>query len=103
MSFTVVLTEEAVDDLQRLEDFLFATALEHGDPGLVAKGMSEIRAQMRILEFSPWTCRMAHDDPLERELIVSFGGSGYVALFSIVSAGEVVITAVRHQREDDYH
>jgi hypothetical protein len=38
-----------------------------------------------------------------RELIISFGRSGYVALFEIEGADEVVINAVRHQLEDDYH
>ncbi|MDI9682423.1 type II toxin-antitoxin system RelE/ParE family toxin, partial [Burkholderia cenocepacia] len=38
-----------------------------------------------------------------RELIVSFGTSGYVLLFEIEAAEQVTILAVRHQREDDYH
>jgi len=32
-----------------------------------------------------------------------FGSSGYVALFEIANAHEVIIAAVRHQREDDYY
>jgi plasmid stabilization system protein ParE len=40
---------------------------------------------------------------LERELIIPFGRSGYVALFEIESATDVVVVAVRHQREDDFH
>jgi hypothetical protein len=31
-----------------------------------------------------------------------FGGSGYVALFEIMSDHEVAVSALRHQREDDY-
>lgn len=40
---------------------------------------------------------------LERELIIPFGRSGYVALFEIESATDVVVVAVRNQREDDFH
>ena len=40
---------------------------------------------------------------LERELIIRFGRSGYVTLIEIESATEVVVVAVRHQLEDDYH
>ena len=41
--------------------------------------------------------------PFLRELIIPFGSSGYVALFEIVDNRTVIIGAVRHQREDDYH
>ena len=30
-------------------------------------------------------------------------GTGYVALYEIVSTSKVVVLAVRHQREEDYH
>jgi plasmid stabilization system protein ParE len=35
--------------------------------------------------------------------LIPFGNSGYVALYEIVSASKVVVLAVRHQREEDYH
>ena len=38
-----------------------------------------------------------------RELIIPFGHTGYVALFEIVDNHTVIIGAIRHQREDDYH
>ena len=103
MSFSVVLTREALQDLQRLEDFLVELALEHGDFGLPARAVDAIRTEMRLLERNPYTCRIAHDNPLERELVIPFGTSGYVALFEIVGEREVVVSALRHQREDDYH
>ena len=103
MSFTVHLTREAREDLQRLEDSLVETALQHGDFDLPNRAVDAIRKEMRILETNPYTCRMAHANPLERELIIPFGGSGYVALFEIISDDEVAVSAIRHQREDDYH
>jgi hypothetical protein len=36
-------------------------------------------------------------------LIIPFGRSGYVALFEIVDQENIVVSAVRHQLEDDYH
>ncbi len=47
--------------------------------------------------------RKAGSNPLERELVIPFGGSGYVALFEITSEHEIAVSAIRHQREDDYH
>jgi plasmid stabilization system protein ParE len=103
VKFTVHLTREALQDLQRLEDFLVELALEHGDFELPARAVDAIRNEMRILETNPHTCRLAHSNPLERELIIPFGSSGYVALFEIISEDEVAVSALRHQREDDYH
>ena len=51
----------------------------------------------------PFTCRKAQaDSPFIRELVISFGANGYVALFEIEEDNTVTILAVRHQREDDY-
>jgi len=58
---------------------------------------------MPLLERSPFTCRKAAGSPFLRELIIPFGATGHVALFEIVDASNVVVIAVRHQREDDYH
>jgi plasmid stabilization system protein ParE len=70
---------------------------------LAAKALDEIRAGFAMLKSSPFTCRKAGQSPFLRELIIPFGRSGYVALFEIEGADDVVINAVRHQLEDDYH
>lgn len=103
MTFTVSLTREALEDLLRLEDFLVESALAHGDIDLPRRAVAAIRREFRILETNPFTCRIAETDRLERELVIPFGASGYVALFRILSEREVVVAAIRHQREDDYH
>ncbi|MCX7197455.1 MAG: type II toxin-antitoxin system RelE/ParE family toxin [Proteobacteria bacterium] len=103
MSFSVRLTRGALEDLQRLEAFLVETAIQHGDFDLPLRALDAIQQEMRILETNPYTCRKAGSNPLERELVIPFGSSGYVALFEILSGHEVAISAIRHQREDDYH
>ncbi len=70
---------------------------------LPMRATDAIRHEMRILQTNPYTCRKVGTNPLERELAIPFGGSGYVALFEIVSEHEVAVSAIRHQREDDYH
>lgn len=97
------LTPEALDDLQRLEDCLIESALAHGDLDLPARAMAAIQREFDILTRNPFTCRIAFDDRLERELVIPFGTSGNVALFHIVSDKEVIVSAIRHQREDDDH
>ena len=105
MSFRVRLTREAEADLDRLFDFVLDRELarDGGDLSLAEQALVAIRAGFATLKASPFTCRKAGQSPFLRELIIPFGRSGYVALLEIEGAADVVITAVRHQLEDDYH
>lgn len=105
MSFRVRLTREAKADLDRLFDFIIERELARagGDLELAEHAIVAIRAGVATLKTSPFTCRKASQSPFLRELIIPFGHSGYVALFEIVDPTDVVISAVRHQLEDDYH
>lgn len=105
MSLRVRLTREAEADLDRLFDFVLERELarDGGNLSLAEQALVAIRAGFATLKASPFTCRKAGQSPFLRELIIPFGRSGYVALFEIEGAADVVITAVRHQLEDDYH
>jgi plasmid stabilization system protein ParE len=105
VSFRVRLTREAEADLDRLFDFVLERELarDGGNLALAEQALLAIRAGFTTLRTSPFTCRKAGQSPFLRELIIPFGRSGYVALFEIEGAADVVITAVRHQLEDDYH
>ena len=89
---------EALDDLERIFEFNFerdpATALEHID---------KVRSAVLILDAHPEIGRPAGRGSSLRELIISHGKTGYVALYEY-SPGErlVRIVAVRHQREAGY-
>ena len=103
MSFKVRLTREA--DLDRLFEFVLEreATREGGDLALAERALTALRAGIATLKSSPFTCRKAGQSPFLRELIIPFGRSGYVALFEIEDASNVVVVAVRHQLEDDYH
>ena len=105
MTFRVRLTRGAQADLERLFDFVLERELGRvgGDLELAEQALVAIRAGIATLKSSPFTCRKAGTNPFLRELIIPFGHSGYVALFEIVGSSEVIVCAVRHQREDDYH
>jgi len=105
VSFRVRLTREAEADLDRLFDFVLDRELvrDGGNLALAEQALVAIRAGFATLKASPFTCRKAAQSPFLRELIIPFGRWGYVALFEIEGAADVVITAVRHQLEDDYH
>jgi plasmid stabilization system protein ParE len=105
VSFKVRLTRDAEADLDRLFDFVLERELgrDDGDLTLPEQAMASLRAGIATLKTSPFTCRKAGQSPFLRELIIPFGRSGYVALFEIEDASNVVVVAVRHQLEDDYH
>lgn len=99
--FHVRFTEQAQSDLRRLYEFLLAFDIHTAERALLA-----IENGLDFLRKSPFSCRKAADGahgPLLRELIISFGASGYLALFEIEDAHTVTILAVRHQKEDDFH
>ena len=106
MSYRVRLTRQAEDDLLRLFDFVINRELNRpggSDLSLADRAIAAIEDGFDILRRSPFTCRKADQSPFLRELVIPFGGTGYVALFEIISRDTVAIAAVRHQREDDYH
>ena len=99
--FKVRFTPEAEADLLRLFDFLLAQ-----DAAAAEKARAAIAKAIELLEVFPFSCRKAlggDGNPFLRELIIPFGGSGYVALFEIEKRETVTLLAVRHQREEDYH
>lgn len=104
IKYTVTLLQEAVADLQRLEDFAIERerASETPDWAAPQRALDAIREGMRLLSWSPYSCRRAElGNGRSRELIVPFGGTGYIVLFEIVD-DVVAVGAVRHQREEDY-
>jgi plasmid stabilization system protein ParE len=105
MTYEVQFSVAARDDLERLFDFALARELnsETGNLDIPERAFQAIRDGIGFLKTSPFACRKLGDNPFIRELIIPFGSSGYVALFEIVDKHTVVIGAVRHQREDDYH
>ena len=106
MSYRVRLTQEAENDLIRLYDFILERELQRlstGDLEVAEKALNAIKEGFLSLSRSPFTCRKADQSPFLRELVIPFGHSGYVALFEIVDSTLVVVAAVRHMYENDYH
>jgi len=105
VSYRITWTIAADADLDRLFDHLLARELarEGGDLDYPGQAIAAVRACTSLLENFPFTCRKSIDNPFVRELVIPFGHTGYVALFEIVSSDQVVIAAIRQQREDDYY
>ncbi|OHB33155.1 MAG: plasmid stabilization protein [Desulfuromonadaceae bacterium GWC2_58_13] len=99
MNYRIRYTRAAKDDLVRLYGFLVER-----DVDAACKALDSIQKCIEFLQEFPFTCRKATpEDPLLREMIISFGARGYVVLFEIEDSKTGTILAVRHQREEDYH
>lgn len=104
MSYRILFSPEAEDDLARLFDFLLDNAETPEDFALAESAIEAIRsAAFNQLARTPYSFRKAGKSSTRRELIIPFGATGYVALYEIASETVVVVLAVRHQREEDYH
>jgi plasmid stabilization system protein ParE len=105
MTYRVLFSEAAARDLEQLFDFALQRELdsETGDLDVPAKVLQAIKDGLSFLTSSPFACRKVGGSAFVRELIIAFGRTGYVALFEIVDSHTVIIGAIRHQREDDYH
>lgn len=86
----------ALSDLQRLVDFLAAS-----DPSAAAQTAELIVSAVEALPHHPLIGR-----PVEsgfRELVISRGRSGYLALYRYDEARDrVLVLTIRHQREAGY-
>ena len=92
----VILASRVKDDFDRIFDFLFDHAPEHA----VARVEATIAA-LDVLASSPSIGRPVTMG--QRELVISTGASGYLALYRFDPVSDTVyVLAVRSQRELDY-
>lgn len=105
MAYTVEFSPTASTDLERLFDFSLQRELdsETGDLDIPARALKTIHDALSLMALTPFSCRKVGDNPFLRELVIAFGRTGYVALFEIVDDQTIIVGAIRHQREDDYH
>ena len=94
---SVKFSPGALSDMERLRDFL-----QIKNPIVSQKVAATIVQSLQILEKHPQIGRPADDmEPEYRELVISFGQSGYVALYRF-DGKSVIILAIRHQLEAGY-
>ena len=93
----VTYSARALANIERLFDFLAAE-----NPSAAGAAAAVIVDAVKILERHPHIGRPVRGRL--RELVISYGRAGYVALYRADARGDrVEILAVRHQREAGYH
>lgn len=89
----LIYSASALADLERLTDFLI-----ENDTSAALETVELIEEAITLLQRHPFIGRSV--DRELRELVISRGRTGYVALYSIETAHDcVLILAIRHQRE----
>jgi addiction module RelE/StbE family toxin len=89
-------SDKALTDLERLTDFLLES-----DTQAAVETIDLITDAVAVLKRHPLIGRPVEDDL--RELVISRGRTGYVALYSYEEGVDrVMVLAVRHQREAGY-
>ena len=93
---TVVFSARALADLDRLFDFV-----AEQDPASAALAAQRIVDATRILRDHPLIGRPVRGEI--RELVISSGRAGYVALYRLRGGvARVEVLTIRHQREAGY-
>ena len=93
----LVWSEGAFDDLLRLADFL-----AQEDPAAGEATIDLIASAVDVLSRHPLIGRRASGEL--RELVISRGRSGYVALYEYQERHDrIVVHALRHQREAGFN
>ncbi|KAA1192116.1 type II toxin-antitoxin system RelE/ParE family toxin [Photorhabdus heterorhabditis] len=94
---SVIITPAAVRDINRLVDFL-----RQRDAVAAKSVLSIISKHIRAMKSNVLAGRPTEVYPLF-ELIISFGGTGYVLLYREAPGSNTrYILAIRHQREINY-
>ncbi|WP_198970957.1 type II toxin-antitoxin system RelE/ParE family toxin [Xylophilus sp. ASV27] len=94
----LIWSPQALLDVQRLYRFLASKNID-----AAKRAVKAIRQGVKVLGQQPGIGRPIEDMPDEfREWVIDFGDSGYVARYRL-NPDEVVILAVRHQREAGYY
>lgn len=92
----IVYSANALANLERAFEFL-----RRDDPDIAGAAATAITTAVETLAQHPLIGRAVRGEL--RELVVSFGRTGYLALYRFLPLrDEVRILAIRHQRELDY-
>ena len=94
---SIKYSTQAIADLKRLHDFL-ATQ----DPDVARRAISVIRDALMKVAVMPERFRPVEGKIYNREAIIDFGSSGYIARFRHLPNGDITIARIKHQKEDDF-
>lgn len=94
----IVFADEALSDLERILEFN-----AERDPANALEHLEKIQSAILLLEAHPRIGRPISRGAALRELVISYGKTGYIALYEHSPMESMIrVVAVRHQREAGY-
>ncbi|MGE0875486.1 MAG: type II toxin-antitoxin system RelE/ParE family toxin [Burkholderiales bacterium] len=94
----IVFADEALDDLERILEFNVAR-----DPASALEHVEKVHSAVAVLDPHPQIGRPIGGGSRLRELVISHGATGYIALYEYSAAEALIrVVAIRHQREAGY-
>jgi plasmid stabilization system protein ParE len=94
----IVFDEGALGDVERILDYV-----AESDPASALEHVGRIRSAISLLDQHPEIGRPIGGASTLRELVISQGKTGYVALYEYAKAIQLIrVVAIRHQREAGY-
>jgi plasmid stabilization system protein ParE len=89
----ILLSADAVDDVERLRSFL-----DRNNPDAARRALVSIWSAIERLRELP-ELGMPTDDSDIRQIVVRFGASGYIVRYAALPDGNILITRIWHGRE----
>jgi plasmid stabilization system protein ParE len=94
----IAFADDALADLERIFEFNNSR-----DAASTVAHINGIRGAIQILNEHPEIGRRLRAGSSLRELVISYGKTGYIALYEFSPVNHVVrVVAIRHQREAGY-
>jgi len=94
----LIITPWAQSGMRRCRGFLAPKS-----PQAAKRAADAIKSNLRLLKTTPDMGKPYPQFPALRELTISFGASGYIALYRHEPADDTVyVLAFRHQKEEGY-
>jgi plasmid stabilization system protein ParE len=94
----IVFDTGALDDLERIFEFN-----AQRDPAMALDHVEVVRSAVAMLDAHPEIGQPAGRGSTLRELVISHGKTGYIALYEYSPIEKLVrVVAIRHQREVGY-
>lgn len=97
MKIRLTYTSQAIDQLEKIKDVLMEK-----NPVAGKRVIEVIRIALGKLAQNPELGRPMLEFLGFRELVIGFGNQGYVVKYHYLSGADVVVLAIRHQREAGY-
>jgi plasmid stabilization system protein ParE len=90
-------SQNAVDDLDRLREFLESKSPEAWD-----RAKSAIKTEIGSLSTRAGVHKRAPDRTEQHDMLVKFGSRGYTVRYHYAQGADVTILHIKHQREQDF-